>query len=318
MTTEEYIRDDILDSEEMRKVHIAGLPSTVEDTELKTVLETQGGTCELSVVRKEGKKKNVFAFATFETSEQVDELLLNRASLKLNVKALDVKRAVPKTNTWHGAHEKTKKLFIANLPRSTTEDGLTRYLKVRHPSKYGEIESIKLIKKMTKGERTEENIGYGFIEVSCEDLADKMQIQHNSFTYGGRKIELKKHVPSSDGGGVRGKGRGGGRGGKFQQQGDGGFNNGYSGQQWGPDFYGAPPGYGYGGGFNNGAFGRGGFGRGAFGAFGRGGFGLGRGASGRGAFGRGGFAQGGFGGYGGGFGGGYGAPRGRGARFLPY
>lgn len=271
----------------MRKVYIAGIPSTVQDDELKSLLESLAGTCQLSIVRKEEQKKSLFGFAVFETSEQVDELLLNRESLKLNDKALDVNRAVPKTNTWHGAHEKTKKLFIANLPRNTTEEELREYFKARHPTKYGEVESIKLIKKRDTGGT--ENLGYGFIEVSCEDLADKMAIQHNHFTFGGRNIELKKHVPSAGGGGGRGRGRGGrgAGGGQFQQR--GGFNNGFGGQQWGADSYGADAGFGYGGGFS-------GYGGGFGGGFG-GGYG---------------------GGYGGGFGGGYGAPRGRGARFTPY
>jgi len=264
MGSEEYVRDDILDTEEMRKVYIAGIPSTTQDADLKSLLESQGGTCDLSVVRKEDKK-NLFGFATFETSDQVDELLLNRESLKLDGKALDVNRAVPKTNTWHGAHEKTKKLFIANLPRNTTEDELKEYFKARHLTKYGVVESVKLIKKKDEnGEKTEDNVGYGFIEVSCEDLADKMAIQHNHFTFGGRNIELKKHVPSADGGGGgrgRGRGRGGNRGGgQFQQQ--GGYNNGFGGQQWGGDSYGYG---GYGGGF------------GGFGGYG-GGFGGGYGA----------------------------------------
>jgi len=276
MGSEEYVRDDILDSEEMRKVYIAGIPSTAQDADLKSLIESLGGTCDLSVVRKEDKK-NLFGFATFETSDQVDELLLNRESLKLNGKALDVNRAVPKTNTWHGAHEKTKKLFIANLPRNTTEDELKEYFKARHLTKYGEVESIKLIKKKDENnEKTNDNVGYGFIEVSCEDLADKMAIQHNHFTFGGRNIELKKHVPSADGGGGgrgRGRGRGGNRGGgQFQQQ--GGYNNGFGGQQWGADSYGASAGYGgYGGGFGGGY--GGGYGGGFGGGYGGGGFGYG-------------------------------------------
>lgn len=35
--------------------------------------------------------------------------------------------------------------------------------------------------------------------VSSEDMADKMAIQHATFKLGGRKIELKKSVPTNPG-----------------------------------------------------------------------------------------------------------------------
>merc|ERR1719209_910317 len=114
-----------------------------------------------------------------------------------------------------------------------------KYLKARHPSKYGTIESVQLIKEKNPadGSRTEVNRGYGFIFVSSEDMADKMSIQHANFTFGGRKIELKKNVVGAGGDGSqgRGRGRGGMRGarGGGQFQGYGGYDGGYGGGQWG-------------------------------------------------------------------------------------
>ena len=272
-TNEEYIREECLDNEEMRKVFVAGIPSDAQDDDFKTFLEgvCGGSVSSCHIVRKEGQseKKNLIGFVTFETSELVDELLLKRDSLTFNGKLLEVNRAIPKTIQWVGAHEKTKKLFIANLPKDTKEDDLMAYFKARHPTKYGTIESIQLIKvKNLDGSRTEVNKGYGFIFVSSEDLANKMSIQHATFTFGGRKIELKKNVAGGGGGeggrggrggrggdkGMRGGGRGGGQ---FQQQGyGGGFDNGYG--QWGGYAYGGGYDAGYGGGF--GGYGGGGFG----------------------------------------------------------
>ena len=51
-----------------------------------------------------------------------------------------------------------------------------------------------------KGNKTEENKGFGFVMVSSEDMADKMAIQHATFEFGGRKIELKKSSPPGEGG----------------------------------------------------------------------------------------------------------------------
>jgi len=166
---------------------------------------------------------------------------LQRDSLKLNGKELSVNRAVPKNIKTPGAHERTKKLFIANLPKATSEDELRAYFESRHPKKYGTIELIKLVKKKND-DGTEESKGYGFVEVSSEDMADKMAIQHSTFHFGGRKIELKKSVPTNDG-----SGRGRGRGGKMGMRGGGNFGYGGYGGYGGYDAsYGAGA-YGYGG-----------------------------------------------------------------------
>ena len=74
---------------------------------------------------------------------------------------LSMNRAVPKTNTSPGAHDRTKKLFIANVPKTgVTEDDLMKYFKQRHPEEFGTIESVELIKKKDdEGNKTEENKG---------------------------------------------------------------------------------------------------------------------------------------------------------------
>merc|ERR1711915_662557 len=81
--------------------------------------------------------------------------------------------------------------------------------------------------KDKEGNKTEENKGFGFVMVSSEDMADKMAIQHASFEFGGRKIELKKSSPpGGEGGrgGRGGRGRGAPRGGGAQF---GGYGGGY-------------------------------------------------------------------------------------------
>jgi len=260
----EYIRDAILDTEEMKKMFVGGISTDTKDDEVKSYFEdiSNGKVTNCVIIRKDKDKKSHFGFITFESSELIDEVLLKRADLKINDRKLDVNRAVPKNNTSTGAHEKTKKLFIANLPKlNCSEEDLTKYFEDRHPPKYGKVESVQLIKKKDeKGNKTEENKGFGFVLVSSEDMADKMAIQHATFEFGSRKVELKKSVPTSEGGGfgerkgrgggpVRG-GRGGGRGGRGGGQYQGGNNydsygGGYGGgAAWDPYGYNSG-GYGY-------------------------------------------------------------------------
>jgi len=266
-TTVQYIEDPIVQTEKMKKLFVGGIPDDCKEDELKSFFEglCDGVITDQTIVRKEKKS---FGFLTFEKSGLIDEILLKRKELLLNGKTLDVNRAVPKDSTAPGAREKTKKLFIANLPKADcTEEDLKKFFEERHDPKYGTIESVQLIKKKDKsGNKTEENKGFGFVMVSSEDMADKMAIQHASFEFGGRKIELKKSVPTEPGQNVRGGrgARGGGRGaprggrggiGQFGQV-YGGFGGGYSpyggygGAEWGMG-YGGYGGYdaGYGTGY---------------------------------------------------------------------
>jgi len=261
--TKEYICDPICDTEEMKKMFVGGISPESKDEDLKTFFEeiSGGPVTDHIVIRKDTDKKSHFGFVTFETSEQLDEVLLKRQELNFNSRLLDVNRAVPKNNASPGAHDKTKKLFVANLPRfNCSEEELKQYFEERHNPKYGTIESVQLIKKKDEeGNKMEENKGYGFVVVSSEDMADKMAIQHASFDFGGRKIELKKSVPTTQGGGNKG-GRGRGNAGGQQagyNGGGGGYNQGYA-ADW--SAYGAygPGGYGagaydyYGGGYGGG------------------------------------------------------------------
>merc|ERR1712180_502136 len=107
---------------------------------------------------------------------------------------------------------------------------------------YGTIDKVQLVmKKDAEGKPTEECKGFGFVEVSTEDFADKVSLMLQHFDFGGRKCEIKKSDVNKQGG--QGGGRPNmGRGGYQQQQGYGqGGYGGYGG-------YGPPaPGYGRGG-----------------------------------------------------------------------
>jgi len=249
MAEVEFIRDPILDTKPMKDIFVSGIPREVTDEDFKAYIEEQAGpTSECSVIRK-GDKPKLFAFITLESSEKVDELIKNKETLKLKDSALDVKRSLHKD--MQGAKEKTKKLFIANVPKdnATVEAELKTYLDARHPKELGIIESIELVReKDAEGKKTEKLKGYGFINVSSEDMADKMAIQHATFEFGGRNVEIKKSVPNNGSG--RGRGGAGGKGGQQQYGGYPGYGPpgyGYQ-QQWGGYAgYGAYGGYGYGG-----------------------------------------------------------------------
>jgi len=247
----EYVQDPILDTEEMKKIFVRNVSNDKSKEEVcKFFEDLMGEKVDGQIIVNKDPKKPNFGFLTFQSSNSIDELLLRRKELNFAGRTLEVSRAVPKNMTNPGAHEKLKKLFIANLPRfDCSEDDLRKYFEDRHPPKFGTIENVQLIKKKDEaGNKLEENKGYGFVIVSSEDMADKMQIQHATFDFKGRRVELKKSVSNSQGGG-----RGGQRGynkaaydnQEFQQDTYGGNWDGwYDYSNW--------DNYGYGGGYGGG------------------------------------------------------------------
>lgn len=244
--------------EDLRKIFVGGINSEVTEEAVRDLFLPYGSIEKVEIVKKEGdgqnKKQRMFGFVTFDDMNSCDECFLARPH-KIGDNTLEVKRAVPKGNNIPGFTLKTKKLFIANLPKDTKEDDVKNTLLEDHDTKYGEVESVQLIHdKDDKGEPTDVCKGYGFVMASTEDFADKLALKFHNFEFNGRKIELKKSEPRGPAAGGRGGGgRGGGRG-SFPQPAAGGYGG------WG-SYGGQYYGYGYGG------YPQAGYGAGAYGAW---------------------------------------------------
>jgi len=245
METSAAVTENVLDSDDMKKLFVSKIPIDVTDEELQTFLEgiAGGNITDKNIIRKENAKTYHFGFVTFESSLLVDEVIYKEKELMINGTTLEVNRACPKNQYQTGAHHKTKKLFVAGIPKTgVTEEALKQYFDDLHDSKYGTIESVQFIKeKDEEGNRLEDCKGFGFITVSSEHLADTMSIQHAAFQFEGHSLKLKKS--DRDGQGQGGRGRGRGRGGAAAGYGAGGYG-----------------GYGYGGGYGGYGQGWGGYG----------------------------------------------------------
>jgi len=104
----------------------------------------------------------------------------------------------------------SKKLYVGNLSYDTTEDQLRE-----HFSQFGEVQSARIISDKFSGRSK----GFGFIEMSSDDDAQRAIDSSNGKDFAGRSIvvnEARPEVPRDrgygGGGGDRG-GYGGGRGG---------------------------------------------------------------------------------------------------------
>jgi len=236
---------DFDEREEMRKMFVGGLDKETTDEEFKALFSTFGEVTDFIIIRKDNSKSDrLFGFITFAKCDELEDCLLARPH-KYKEKELDVKRAVPKGQDDGTGHFKVKKLHVGNVPTSYDPKILKKYLKSRHPNKYGTIEEVNFLKvKDESGNELEKNRGFGFITVSTEDFADRLAIAESKFTLDGNNMRISKAKPKP------GEGGGGPRSGFRKGQG-------YSGGQGWDDW----SGYGYGGGYGYG-YGSGGYGYG--------------------------------------------------------
>ncbi|MBI5749704.1 MAG: RNA-binding protein [Nitrospinae bacterium] len=102
-----------------------------------------------------------------------------------------------------------KKLYVGNISYQTTEDDLNTLF-----SQAGNIESVKIINDQYSGRSK----GFGFVEFSTQEEADKAVSMFNGYALGERKLivnEARPQAPKRSGGGFGGGGGGGGRGRRF-------------------------------------------------------------------------------------------------------
>jgi len=100
-----------------------------------------------------------------------------------------------------------KKLYVGNISYQTTEDDLNTLF-----SQAGNIESVKIINDQYSGRSK----GFGFVEFSTQDEADKAVSMFNGYSLGERKLivnEARPQAPKRSGG--FGGGGGGGRRSRF-------------------------------------------------------------------------------------------------------
>ena len=94
-----------------------------------------------------------------------------------------------------------KKLYVGNLPFSTTDDSLRSIFE-----QVGAVDSAKVITDRDTGRSK----GFGFVEMSSDQEASDAIQKFNGAEYGGRSMtvaEARPMTPRDDRGGSRGGGR---------------------------------------------------------------------------------------------------------------
>jgi len=128
-------------------------------------------------------------------------------------------------------------IYVGNLPGTATQDDLVQMF-----SPYGTVEKTQIITDRETGRSR----GFGFVEMSTEDEANKAIEALNNSPYSGRPLTVNIAKPRESGGG------GGGGGGRRTGGGGGGYGGGGGSGGYG----GGGGGYGGGGGSTGGGGGR--------------------------------------------------------------
>jgi RNA recognition motif-containing protein len=110
-----------------------------------------------------------------------------------------------------------RRLYVGNLPYSTTEDQLTELF-----SRAGKVDSVRVMRDMATGRAR----GFAFVEMSSDDEAQKAISELHEHQMEGRALVVNEARPKPEGGfggggGGRGRGNyGGGGGGRGYDDGD--------------------------------------------------------------------------------------------------
>lgn len=182
------------EKESLRKLFAGGLDRKTTDETFRQHFEQFGVIVDLVIIRdKSSQTSKGFGFVTYESSEAVKNALDARPHM-IDDRNVEVKRAIPREENTASAHQRTKKLFIGGLPSNVTEDDIINYLNSTYEG-HGVVEKCELI----RNKETNELRGFGFLEVSNEDMADLIIIKEAKPTIAGKKVEIKKCEDKSQG-----------------------------------------------------------------------------------------------------------------------
>ena len=115
-------------------------------------------------------------------------------------------------------------IYVGNLPWTATQDDLVQLF-----SQYGTVEKTQIISDRETGRSR----GFGFVEMSTEEEAQKAIDALHESPYNGRPLTVNIAKPREAGGGGGGGGRRGGGGGGYGDSGGGGGGYGGGGDRGG-------------------------------------------------------------------------------------
>ena len=96
-----------------------------------------------------------------------------------------------------------RRLYVGNLPYSSTEEQLTDLF-----SRAGQVDSVRVMRDMATGRAR----GFAFVEMASDEDAQKAIAEFNDYKLEGRALVINEARPKTEGGGFAANRGAGGRG----------------------------------------------------------------------------------------------------------
>jgi RNA recognition motif-containing protein len=116
-----------------------------------------------------------------------------------------------------------RRLYVGNLPYSSSEDQLTELF-----SRAGKVDNVRVMRDMATGRAR----GFAFVEMSTDQEAQRAIAELHEYQLDGRALVVNEARPKPEGGFGGGRGRGGGFGGSGGgNRGGGGYGDDFGGRR---------------------------------------------------------------------------------------
>jgi len=177
-----------------KKLYVAGISFDATEDQLIQFFSRYGQVEKANVMKdKQTSRSRGFGFVSFVDEGVVQDILNqhNATKLEWEGRTLDLKAAVPKgasvLSSYGGSHVpvvRNKKLYIAGLLQSTTDESLHAYF-----SKFGTVAEATI----QKNHGTGESRGFGF--VTFQDVGSVERVLEQSHMLDNQPIDCKVAVP---------------------------------------------------------------------------------------------------------------------------
>ena len=169
-----------------KKLYVGNLPFEFDDNQLKELFSQAGEIESAEVVRdKATDRSKGFGFVIMSSAEEAEKAVNDLNGHEVDGRSLTVSEARPVS----------PKLYIGNLPYSVDDSYLTNLF-----GQAGQVVSASVIKdKLSNNSK-----GFGFVEMSSSEEAEKAIEQFNGYEVEGRALRVSQAKPMearSEGGG---------------------------------------------------------------------------------------------------------------------
>ena len=183
--------------EENKKLFVKNIPFNTTDDQLKKFFSEYGTIVKAETMKRENGTSCGVGFVEFLKAEEKRNVLMNKDSLIIDGRKLDVREAKPERNM-----DFSKTLYVGNVPYDTTEETLKNFFVDNCQNFKGDFK-VNIQMNSINGKPK----GYAYIEFENEeDIAIALKLNGKELDKRILKVEMK--MPRGSGSVSRGRGRG--------------------------------------------------------------------------------------------------------------